>query len=214
MKRLLLSTVALLVFLFLLYAIPYRRSPVSFQALSLVKGERMLYLPKSLWSCSKNGSCLAQLNGVALQIETTFRPAGSPFGECRARYGAHSLECTVRQHYYYRFGETMRPYLVLTDDAEAISLTVWQATRFRVETVLATLALGEESAWTIVTGAIALAAGAFTFWSLARPLQAPAWSSYKKVLAVSSALIISVALAAIVWTATLAFLFTGGVILD
>lgn len=164
MKRAVLIVGALLSLLLALYVISYRSWAVPIQALLLVKDGRMLYLPQSVWSCSETGACVAQLNGNVLRIEATFRPAGSPIGECRARYGDHPLACAVRQHYYYRVGETMRPYLVLTDDARVISLTTWQAARFRVETILATLALGEESAWTFVTGAVALATGGFAFW--------------------------------------------------
>lgn len=218
MKRVVLIVGALLSLLFALYVISYSRSAVPIQALSLVKDGQMLYLPQNLWSCSEDGACVAQLNGDVLRIEVLFRPAGSPFGECQARYGDHSLECTVRQHYYYRYGQTMRPYLVLTDDAEAIPLTMWQAARFRLETMLARPVLGEESAWTLITGVVALATGGFAFWSirqaLARRLHLPTGGSYKNVLLVVTGLTTSVALAAIVWIAALAFLFATGVMLD
>src|SRR5690606_11554691 len=151
MKIAVLIVGALLSLLLALYVVSYRSWAVPIQAFLLVQNGRRFYMPQIVWSCSETGAWVAKLNGNVLRIEATFRPAGSPFGECRARYGDHPLGCAVRQHYYSRVGETMRPYLVLTDDARVISLTTWQAARFRVETILATLALGEESAWTFVT---------------------------------------------------------------
>lgn len=218
MKNLAFGLLALLVLFFVVYAVDYRQTAVPIQALSLVKNGRVLYVPQSLWSCNDKGVCTARLNGGALHIETTFQPAGSPFGQCRARYDTHSLPCTIRQHYYYRFGETMRPYLVLHDDAGILPLKAWQVARFRAEAILASLALGEESVWTLVIGVVALAGSGFAFryvhQACIRHLRLATGGSYQKHLLVLASLVVSTVLAGAIWIIALFFLFATGVMLD
>lgn len=222
MKKLTFGIIILLVLFFVAYAVHYRQSDTFIRAIALVQNGRTLYLPQHRWSCAEDGGCTVRLNDDVLHVAATFQPAGSPFGQCQARYDGRVVPCTVRQHYYYRFGDTMRPYLVLQANADVLPLTAWQVIRFRVETIVATLALGEESAWTLVTGAAALAAGGLAFrfirQAFVRRLPSPERGGHarglKKALLAAGSLVVSVALAAAFWIAALFTLFATGVMVD
>ncbi len=62
------------------YATHYRQANSPIQALSLIKGNQELNIPKNQLRCTETGTCTVTLNGDALQIDVEFEPTNNPSG--------------------------------------------------------------------------------------------------------------------------------------
>ncbi len=217
MKKITAFTAVLLLLASAIYAAGYRKPDSPIYAVSLQKNNHTLYIPRTWFTCGVD-NCVARIQGKTLQIQVTFQPADSPFGQCRASYGAATLPCRVKQRYYYRFGDTMRPYLVLSDETGTVPLTTWQFGRWQLETALASLALGDSVSWIFVAGLTSLGIGAAVFSSLRKTAlnQEKFWAKLpgKPGASVLLSLPAAIFLAGAIWAFLLFLLFAFGVMLD
>lgn len=217
-KKIIIPSVIFLLLILAVYATEYRQPSGSIYALSLVKDNRTFFVPKNRLACTENDVCQFNLNGDNLQVEVDFQPADAPFGQCRASYGDVALTCAVKQRYYYQFGQTIRPYLEIEDREDNLSLTRWQVGRFSFETVLANLALGDETSWSVIIGLVAFAICISAFASIRRtlfhtmPLQLSIQS--KGAIATSLTFIVCLLLIVIAWFGGVLLLTASGIIVD
>ena len=217
-KKITIVVIALLLLASILYTASYRRPDYQIYAVSLLKDNHALYIPRTQLTCKDSGACTVHLNEEILQIEVTFQPANSPFGQCRASYGATLLPCHVKQRYYYRFGDTMRAYLVISDRADEVQLTGWQLVRFRLETILASLALGDSEPWIYLAGVTALGIGWGVYqpiWKIFwRPASLPAGTYWQNGTAILISLAATLFVAGAAWFFLLFLLFISGIMVD
>lgn len=218
LKKLIVPLVIFLLLILAVYAIEYRQPTGSIYALSLVKDNQTLFVPKNRLACTENDVCQFNLNGDSLQVEVDFQPDGAPFGQCRASYGEVALTCAVKQRYYYQFGQTIRPYLEIEDRQDNLSLTRWQVGRFSFETVLANLALGDETSWSVALGLVAFAFCIPAFTSVKRTLfhtmSLRLSIQSKGTIATTLSFLVCLLLIVVAWFAGVLLLTISGIMVD
>ncbi|MEM7799460.1 MAG: hypothetical protein AAF633_09735 [Chloroflexota bacterium] len=87
-----------------------------------------------------------------ISVEFAFDPPGSPQGKCSATLpSGDSLNCSMRQSFYYLYGEPIRPYIRLEDQESLLGLSIWYQLLLVITSTLGSLGLGRDTHWAIIT---------------------------------------------------------------